>query len=382
MPANTDMKSVFQPFIDNESLIKIQDENGNTLEDRGIFGGWTNTIGEMLPTEGYAIKMSVADSLQICGSTVEFPFAIPLKKGWNIISYPHLVEYNGLNVVQQLIDRDVLIKVQDENGKSIEDYGIFGGWTNNIGDFIAGEGYKIKVSEDDVLLINSSYPKSNAILSELTPADYYKPAFQGNGLNHMNINLVNLAESGILAGDEIGIFDGNICVGSAKISKMNSSKISLTASANDGGTELTNGFKNGNDITLKLYRDGKEFPLSLQALNGNIAQFEKNGTLFAYASADLNTGITLPGNEFEVKLFPNPFQDFITININLSKQENLDVEIYDLNSRRIRQLYNGKANGQITLQWDGNDSAGNKVANGVYVCRINKMWKKVILNGK
>ena len=380
MPAVTDMEAIFQPFIGNKSLVKIQDELGNTLEDRGIYGGWKNSIGDMLPTEGYAIKMSVADSLQICGSTVEFPYAIPLKKGWNIISYPHLEAYNGQDLVQQLIDRDVLIKVQDETGKSIEDYGIYGDWTNNIGNFIAGEGYKIKVSEDDILVINSSYPKSNAILSEITPADYYKPVFQGNGLNHMNINLVNLAESGILGGDEIGIFDGNICVGSAKISKMNSSKISLTASANDGGTELTNGFINGNDITLKIYRNGKEFPLSLQKLNGNTAKFEKNGTIFAFANTELNTGITLPENEFDVNLYPNPFQDLITIKINLSKQENLEVEIYDLNSRRIRQLHSGVTSGQITLQWDGNDSAGNKVANGVYICRINKMWKKIVLN--
>jgi Leucine-rich repeat (LRR) protein len=381
MPADANMEAIFQPFIDNESLIKIQDENGNTLEDRGIFGGWTNTIGEMLPAEGYSIKMSKEDSIQICGSMVEYPFAIPLKKGWNIINYPHLEAYNGQVVVQQLIDRDVLIKVQDEAGKSIEDYGIFGDWTNNIGNFVAGEGYKIKVSEDDTLWMYSSYPKSNAILSELTPSVYYKPVFQGNGLNHMNINLVNLSESGIKTGDEIGIFDGYVCVGSAKVTGMNSSKISLTASAKDGGTELANGFINGNDITLKIYRDGKEFPLSLQTLNGTTAQFEKNGTLFAFANTELNTGITLPENVFDVNLFPNPFQDMITIKINLSKQENLDVEIYDLNSRRIQQLYSGIASGQLILQWDGNDSSGNKVANGIYICRINKMWKKVVLNG-
>lgn len=380
MPEVTDMEFIFQPFIGNESLIKIQNENGNTLEDRGIFGGWTNSIGEMLPTEGYAIKMSVADSIQICGSTVEYPFAIPLKKGWNIINYPHLEAYNGQIVVQQLIDRDVLIKVQDEAGKSIEDYGIFGDWTNNIGDFVAGEGYKIKVSEDDTLWIYSSYPKSNAILSELTPSVYYKPAFQGNGNNHMNINLVNLSESGIKTGDEIGIFDGYVCVGSAKVTGINP-KISLTASAKDGGTELTNGFKHGNEITLKLYRDGKEFPVSLQSANGVTLQFEKNGTIFAFANIELNTGVTQPGNEFDVNLYPNPFQDLITLNINLPNQENLDVEIYDLNSRRIRQLYSGIASGQIALQWDGNDSSGNKVANGVYICRINKIWKKVVLNG-
>jgi Leucine-rich repeat (LRR) protein len=382
MPVEPDMENIFQPFINNESLIKIQDEAGNALEDRGIFGGWTNTIGDMKPTEGYSIKMSVEDSLQICGSMVEFPFAIPLKKGWNVISYPHLEAFNGLDVVQQLIDRNVLIKVQDETGKSIEDYGIFGGWTNTIGNFVVGEGYKIKVSEDDILLINSSYPKSNTILPELSFAEYFRPAFEGNGINHMNINLVNLAESGIMTGDEIGIFDRNICVGSAKITNINTSKINLIASANDNGAGLANGFINGNEISLRIYRDGKEFPVALQTVTDTPKRFEKNGTLFAFANTDLNTGIELPGNDFGINLFPNPFQDLITLNINILNQENLEVEIYDLNSRRIIQLYKGTAKGMITLQWDGNDSAGNKVANGVYICRINKTWKKIVLNGK
>lgn len=382
IPVEPDMETIFQPFITNESLIKIQDESGFTLEDRGIFGGWNNSIGDMKPTEGYSIKMSKDDSLQICGSMVEFPFAIPLTKGWNIINYPHLESFNGLDVVQQLIDRNVLIKVQDETGKSIEDYGIYGDWTNTIGNFASGEGYKIKVSEDDILLINSSYPKSNIILPELSSAEYFRPAFEGNGINHMNINLVNIAESGIMTGDEIGIFDRNICVGSAKITNMNSSKINLIASANDNGAGLANGFINGNEITLKIYRNGKEIPVLLQNVNGTAVQFEKNGTLFAFANTDLNTGIELPGNDFEINLFPNPFQDLITLNINVPNQENLEVEIYDLNSRRIRQLYSGTAKGIIKLQWDGNDSAGNKVANGVYICRINKTWKKIVLNGK
>jgi hypothetical protein len=45
--------------------------------------------------------------------------------------------------MQPLIDRKTLVKVQDETGKSIDDYGIFGGWTNNIGTFKPGEMQRI-----------------------------------------------------------------------------------------------------------------------------------------------------------------------------------------------------------------------------------------------
>jgi hypothetical protein len=382
LPEETDMKGIFQPFIDNESLVKIQDESGNSLEDYGIYGGWKNNIGDISITEGYKVKMSLEDSIVICGSTVEYPFAIPLKTGWNIISYPQTIAIDGLDVVQELIDRGVLIKVQNESGQSIEDYGIYGGWTTNIGNFLTGEGYKIKVSADDTLWIYSSYPKSNVIETKLIQTTHYQPVFKGNGIDHMNINLVNLAESGILEGDEIGIFDGDLCVGSAKVTGQNSSFISLIASANDENSELANGFINDNEIILKLYRNGKEYPMSLQFVNSVSGEFEKNGTIFALANMDINTGIELPGNEFGANIYPNPFNDILSMNINLPKQEELIVEIYDMYSRKIKQLYQGTVVGTITLQWDGNDAAGNKVADGVYFCRVNKIWKKVMLSGK
>jgi hypothetical protein len=287
-----------------------------------------------------------------------------------------------LDVVQELIDRGVLIKVQNESGQSIEDYGIYGGWTTNIGNFLTGEGYKIKVSADDTLWIYSSYPKSNVIETKLIQTTHYQPVFKGNGIDHMNINLVNLAESGILEGDEIGIFDGDLCVGSAKVTGQNSSFISLIASANDENSELANGFINDNEIILKLYRNGKEYPMSLQFVNSVSGEFEKNGTIFALANMDINTGIELPGNEFGANIYPNPFNDILSMNINLPKQEELIVEIYDMYSRKIKQLYQGTVVGTITLQWDGNDAAGNKVADGVYFCRVNKIWKKVMLSGK
>jgi uncharacterized protein (TIGR02145 family) len=121
------------------------------LEDFGIFGGWTNNIGNISLTEGYKVKVSKDCQLNSEGNSATLPFDIPLKTGWNIIGYPLGTESNGKTVVQQLIDRGTLIKVQNETGYSIEDLGVFGGWSNNIGNFKPGKGYKIKVSADEVL---------------------------------------------------------------------------------------------------------------------------------------------------------------------------------------------------------------------------------------
>ena len=79
------------------------------------------------------------------------------------MGYPQFAEANGQTVVQQLIDRGTLVKVQDELGNSIEDFGVFGGWQNNIGNFKPGKGYKIKITTNDTLTIHASYAKSQAV---------------------------------------------------------------------------------------------------------------------------------------------------------------------------------------------------------------------------
>ena len=83
-----DTKQIFQPFINNNSIVKIQDKTGNSLENWGIYGGWQNNIGDITPSEGYKIKLSKKDSIEVCGQPVEYPYPIPLNIGWNIMGIP------------------------------------------------------------------------------------------------------------------------------------------------------------------------------------------------------------------------------------------------------------------------------------------------------
>jgi PKD repeat protein len=130
----SELKDLFQPLIDNTSLVKIQDEQGNALEDWGFIGGWKNSIGEINPTEGYKIKVNFDDSLEVCGKPVEYPFAIPLSSGWNIMGYPQTNRLMPWKFCNRSLQRNIA-KVQDEAGNAIEDWGFLGGWKNLIGDF-------------------------------------------------------------------------------------------------------------------------------------------------------------------------------------------------------------------------------------------------------
>lgn len=154
MPKDSNLLNVFQPLIDTGKLKKVMDEEGKAIEDWGMLGGWNNNIGNLDRTKGYKVSVSSQDSLITEGFAAGFPFKIPLSQGWNIISWPSENEQDGLEVFQSLIDEGKLKKVMDENGNSIEDWGMLGGWTNNIGNLKSGKGYKVNVTQTCNLIIN------------------------------------------------------------------------------------------------------------------------------------------------------------------------------------------------------------------------------------
>jgi len=60
-----------------------------------------------------------------------------------------------------------------------------------------------------------------------------------------------------------------------------------------------------------------------------------------------------------------------TIRFDLQKAVDVQVSVYDIASRRIATLLNGHLSaGEHRVVWDGRDDAGNMVASGVYIYRL------------
>lgn len=152
-PLNNDLQDAMADLILSEKLISVQDERGNVLINRGNLGGWTNQIGELTLTEGYRISVVSDCELSLVGRRINLPMEIPLKKGWNIISYPKGEPKAGMEVLNNLMEEGVLVKAQDEKGNVIESLGKGKGWSNTIGDFRPGKGYLVKVNTPAVLVI-------------------------------------------------------------------------------------------------------------------------------------------------------------------------------------------------------------------------------------
>jgi hypothetical protein len=345
-PADPDLKTVFSPLINDNVLVKVQNEAGTSLENYGIFGGWTNNIGDISPTKGYKVMVSDDCLITLRGVPVSYPYEISLATGWNIMGFPHDIEIDGKSIIQELIDRGTLVKVQDEKGNSIENWGVFGGWTNNIGNFIPGKGYKILLSAADQISIAEIYPKSaTANPPAIAALAHYRTVYPGNGVDHMNINIVGLSDSFLKPGDEIAVFDGEQCVGAVKLLPVHimEGRVSVPVSAND---DFGNpGFLEGNPYQVKLWsmETGKEMATDPDKISGPEG-FLKNESVFLslekYGIHGQNENDAL---ENMVLVYPNPTSGTITISLANLPSEPTGVKIMNASGQTIwYQILEGK----------------------------------------
>ena len=73
----------------------------------------------------------------------------------------------------------------------------------------------------------------------------------------------------------------------------------------------------------------------------------------------------------DVKVYPNPFDEYVNIAYNLKDAAIVKLWVFDLNFRLIKYLeFTESSKGSYNIQWDGTSYSGAKVANGLYVIQL------------
>lgn len=383
IPESLNLISVIQPLIASGNLRKMMDESGHDIENWGIFGGWSNQIGQLSQTEGYKINVASDTILSMSGPKVSLPLEISLTPGWNIIPWSAMSERDVVTCFQPLISNGLLYKVMDESGNSLEYWSAELGWINNIGALKPGKGYLVYVTNFATVTINESQLRSVSVSTQNIAPSHFKPVFTGNGIDHMNINLVDLKRSGMMEGDEIGIFDGDKCVGAALIGadQVYANIMSIPVSCNDGLSVLPDGFTPGNTMTLKWYRSGNEAPIYVEPIEKGSLRFNVGGSLFARLHKNPTYLSSLSVNGFSFIAYPNPFTNKVSIGINTSENHQVNVSMFDLTGKKIKVLLDELVEGNRTVNWDGTDQQGNMVVAGVYLCKINEEVVRLVFMG-
>ena len=253
-PENSSLRAIVDPLITAGTLLKVQDEGGNAIEE--LIFGWVDDIGLMQVTEGYKIKVTANSELNILGKPAGTSLDIPLTSGWNIMGYPFANGQAALIVLDPLINANNLLKVQDEAGNAIEE--LFFGWVDDIIDFLSGEGYMIKTNANTTLTINGINKGRYFITDHKTPqSTHFRPVYEGNGLDHMNVYIINpsLDGAGLTPGDEIGLFDGDFCVGVGIMEDVNQPYIAIRGSVDDPTSKQIDGFIEGHTFDLRVWEN-------------------------------------------------------------------------------------------------------------------------------
>ena len=158
---------------------------------------------------------------------------------------------------------------------------------------------------------------------------------------------------------------------------------------------------NPESIQLELSRNSRNFDTILEP-NYDLSYHQgTNQIILNYPSPQLDPGVyqvqltakDLDGNQSEEKTefrilknfqmlkvmnYPNPFKRNTTITCELTMPaDEMTVQIYTISGRMIWRNEVDASAGFVMIPWDGRDSDGEKISNGVYYCKIySKVGKK------
>jgi|GEM_PF-624509 len=366
MPDDPSMLSVVQPLIDAGTLVKVQDETGSALEYLG--DRWYNFIGDIRPAEGYKIRVNATTVLEIPGRPVSSPINIPLTSGWNIISYCFTSSQPALDAFESLIDAGTLVKVQNETGMAIEYLSGYG-WIDNIGDLLPGEGYKVRTNANTTLTLSDGSGGGFKGADASVKATHFITSYTGNGLDHMNLYISSeaIGDLKLKEGDEIGVFDGETCVGVGIAGDPYQPFVPMTASLDDPYSAGKDGYTEGNKVSLKVWRAESQSELFLESVKGHDGtpiRFVKNGT--AVINSFLSVTEVLLGDAY-----PNPSSDKTTFIIELAGEDHIRLELFNSSGVLVRTIYNGILSaGRHMIEWDNRDASGQRPKAGLYFYKL------------
>lgn len=367
-------------FGDLPGLQIVYNDAGGVL----IPGYNINTIGDINFRDGFYIYADQNGSIAYEGTYIhveDWDITVEPNK-WNYVS---MLSRNPVAVTDVFAGLESSISiVQSASGASwIPSQSI-----NTIGNMQPGLGYKIALAVPASVTFN--YPAGSKGASSIAESGTKTQkssrqtgffSYTETGLPYaVIVKLKSPQESvfNLVPGNEIGLFDGNQCVGAAVYE--GGDQILITAWEQDESQNLT-GFANGNRITARVYRDNfvNTTKHNLTSFTGGIPVYGEGN----YAKVVLEV---IPANEepFGLDVLPNPFKDLTSVILEIHDENLVKVKVYDNTGRLVKSL----ADDQLLpdtyrLTWDGTDLHGKKLNPGVYFIIAettgNTITKKVII---
>ncbi len=251
---------------------------------------------------------------------------------------------------------------------------IFGGI--QVPGYVEGHAITLRVwnsFSDTEYAITPEFTMGSGIFGELltviSDIRYYSPAWYGSPPETpmtIQIHEATVESFSLQPGDEIAVFDGDICVGSVKVQQTGNLP-QLLAGADDQNTPETDGFIPGNEMIFKIWRSWDAFEetwLDLTLSGDDV--FTPNGYSEVWLTGLAADEAGYPENIHIVSAYPNPFNSQLSIRYEVGELTVLSVDIVDLTGSPVEQLISSLHHpGAYELRWEP-----VSVSSGVYLVRI------------
>ncbi|OQY27790.1 MAG: hypothetical protein B6244_09360 [Candidatus Cloacimonetes bacterium 4572_55] len=162
----------------------------------------------------------------------------------------------------------------------------------------------------------------------------------------------------LVPGMEIGIFDGELCVGAAVVEDSERAAILTWLPV----PELRlPGFTQGNKMIFKTWKpDGEETVIQTES-EGHVTFGDGIFSVVTLTGKYLPPGFSLEQN------YPNPFNPNTTILYALPKESHVSLRVYNSVGQLVRVLvHTPQEAGRYEIMWDGRNNDGKEVTSGVY----------------
>jgi len=159
-----------------------------------------------------------------------------------------------------------------------------------------------------------------------------------------------------MAGDEIAVYDGDLCVGAAVIPADHKLPLSIVVSCDDPLTDIVDGFIEGNSISFKYMSSDLMLPLDIYHEKVSGSELFKPLETFVCKLALSPNGIGELQSEtmnYKVLIYPNPSKNNTTIEIDNYLNGHVKIEVVNIHGKTIGVLNDASmAKGSYQLQYD------------------------------
>ncbi|MFN3821789.1 MAG: hypothetical protein ACK4OO_05595, partial [bacterium] len=354
-PDSLSFARLVEPLGQLGVLILAKDQGGNFYYPARGF----NQIERWDGHQGYWIKTSSPGEFSVEGQVLAPDERIPLREGWNLVSYlprvglPPQVALSGLG--------DNLLVVKDGLGNFYLPSRRF----SNIGLMREGRGYMVKVREAGELIYRWEGVQVAAVEQGVSVYEQVGvPQVEPTGVN-MSLLLVGLP----IAEGQVKVWAGERLVGTGIVQK---GICGLAVWGDDPTTSALEGALHDEELRVGVQASGSvedwAVPDPLYFVPDDVVVWELGGQE------------RLTPTQFGIlSLYPQPFNSRLEVTFSLPEAGLVSMGLYDLMGRQVATLMEGpRPAGIYRVSW-----GGEALASGVYILFLkNHSWldlRKVLI---